>query len=60
MKKTTFKYSAEIAKEHELKAVILSIAELEFIIQGLRYWREEHGGDAELENDLEMVIEGSL
>jgi hypothetical protein len=40
--------------------ILLSPDEVKLIIKALKYHREENGGDAELENDLKMVLKGTL
>ena len=40
--------------------ILLSAPEVKQIIKALEYYREENGGDEELENDLNMVLKGTL
>jgi hypothetical protein len=40
--------------------ILLTPTEIKKIIKALKYDREENGGDAELENDLKMVLKGKL
>jgi len=42
------------------KCVLLSVGEIKQIIKALKYYRQENGGDSELENDLKLVVKGVL